>query len=144
MLTKKDVSAIAEMAEEHDAYILSDEIYSKMLYDGLEHHSPGCKDECRERTILVDGFSKAYSMTGWRLGYVVAPEELIHKMDLLLADAVSCTTSFVQKGGVEALKNGQDFVDYIMEKFAKRRISELHDRRGRSLFTTWNRFWKSG
>ncbi|MGM0404989.1 MAG: pyridoxal phosphate-dependent aminotransferase [Thermoplasmatota archaeon] len=121
VLTKKDVSSIAEMAEEHDAYILSDEIYSKMLYDGLEHHSPGCKDECRERTILIDGFSKAYSMTGWRLGYVVAPKELIHKMDLLLADAVSCTTSFVQKGGVEALKNGQDFVDYIMGKFAKRR-----------------------
>lgn len=121
VLNKKDVEAIAEMAEEHDAYILSDEIYSKMLYDGLDHHTPGYLDQCKDRTILIDGFSKAYSMTGWRLGYAVAPKDIVHKMDLLLADAVSCTTSFVQKGGVEALKNGQDFVDYIMEKFAKRR-----------------------
>ncbi|MFO7991140.1 MAG: pyridoxal phosphate-dependent aminotransferase [Thermoplasmata archaeon] len=121
VLTKKDVHAIAEMAEEYDAYILSDEIYSKMLYEGHEHYTPGYLDECKERTILIDGFSKAYSMTGWRLGYAVAPKDVVHKMDLLLADAVSCTTSFVQKGGVEALKNGQDFVDHIMGHFTKRR-----------------------
>ena len=121
VLTKKDVQAIAEMAEEHDAYILSDEIYSKMLYEGHEHYTPGYLDECQERTILIDGFSKAYSMTGWRLGYAVAPKDVVHKMDLLLADAVSCTTSFVQRGGVEALKNGQDFVDHIMGHFTKRR-----------------------
>ncbi|MFW6141324.1 MAG: pyridoxal phosphate-dependent aminotransferase [Candidatus Saliniplasma sp.] len=121
VLTKKDVQAIAEMAEEHDAYILSDEIYSKMLYEGNEHYTPGYLDECKERTILIDGFSKAYSMTGWRLGYAVAPKDVVHKMDLLLADAVSCTTSFVQRGGVEALKNGQDFVDHIMGHFTKRR-----------------------
>ncbi|MFW6304236.1 MAG: pyridoxal phosphate-dependent aminotransferase [Candidatus Saliniplasma sp.] len=121
VLTKKDVQAIAEMAEEHDAYILSDEIYSKMLYEGNEHYTPGYLDECKERTILIDGFSKAYSMTGWRLGYAVAPKDVVHKMDLLLADSVSCTTSFVQRGGVEALKNGQDFVDHIMGHFTKRR-----------------------
>ncbi|MBS3781794.1 MAG: pyridoxal phosphate-dependent aminotransferase [Candidatus Thermoplasmatota archaeon] len=121
VLTKEDIKAIAEMAEEHDIYVLSDEIYSKMLYEGLDHHSPAYLDECNERTILIDGFSKAYSMTGWRLGYAIAPEEIIHKMDLLLADAVSCTTSFVQKGGVEALRNSQDFVDHIMEHFAERR-----------------------
>ncbi len=121
VLTKKDVKAIAEIAEEHDLYVISDEIYSKMLYEGLNHHSPAYLDECSERTILIDGFSKAYSMTGWRLGYAVAPEEIIHKIDLLLADAVSCTTSFVQKGGVEALKNSQDFVDRIMNHFSERR-----------------------
>ncbi len=121
VLNEKDVRAIAEMAEENDIYILSDEIYSKMLYDGLDHHSPAYLDQCEERTILIDGFSKAYSMTGWRLGYVVAPEDIIHKMDLLLADAVSCTTSFVQKGGVEALRNSQDFVDMIMDHFSERR-----------------------
>ncbi len=121
VLTEDDVKTIAEIAEENDIYVLSDEIYSKMLYDGLEHHSPSYLDRCEERTIMIDGFSKAYSMTGWRLGYVVAPEDIIHKMDLLLADAVSCTTSFVQKGGVEALKNSQDFVDHIMGHFAERR-----------------------
>ncbi len=121
VLTKKDVEEIARMAEEHDIYVLSDEIYSKMLYEDLDHHSPSYLDECKERTILIDGFSKAYSMTGWRLGYAVAPEEIIHKMDLLLADAVSCTTSFVQKGGVEALRNSQEFVDMMMDHFAERR-----------------------
>ncbi len=121
VLTKNDIEEIAKMAVENDIYVLSDEIYSKMLYDGLKHHSPAFLDECKERTILIDGFSKAYSMTGWRLGYAVAPKEIIHKMDLLLADAVSCTTSFVQKGGVEALRNSQDFVDNIMEHFAERR-----------------------
>ncbi len=121
VLRREDMKAIAEIAEDNDVYILSDEIYSKMLYDGLEHHSPAYLDECSERTILVDGFSKAYSMTGYRLGYAVAPEEVIEEMELLLADAVSCTTSFVQKAGVEALRNSQDFVDDMMEEFSKRR-----------------------
>lgn len=121
VLTKKDIKAIAEMAEEHNAFVLSDEIYSKMLYDGLTHYSPAYLDECKERTMIVDGFSKAYSMTGWRLGYIVAPKEIIHKIDLLFADVGSCTTSFVQKGGVSALHHGQDFVDSIMAKFAERR-----------------------
>ncbi len=123
VLKKKDIEAIAEMAEENDAYILSDEIYSKMLYDGEKHYSPSYLDECKERTIIVDGFSKAYSMTGWRLGYMVAPEEIIHKTHNLFADVGSCTTSFVQKGGVEALRNGQHFVDHIMEHFTKRRTA---------------------
>ena len=121
VLSKKDVHSIAEMAEEHDSYILSDEIYSKMLYDGEKHYSPAYLDGCKERTIIVDGFSKAYAMTGWRLGYMIAPKEIIHKADHLFADIGSCTTSFVQKGGVEALKNGQNFVDHIMEHFTKRR-----------------------
>ena len=121
VLTKKDVQAIAELAEEHNSYVISDEIYSKMLYDGLTHYSPAYLDECRERTIIVDGFSKAYSMTGWRLGYIVAPKEIIHKIDMLFADVASCTTSFVQKGGIAALKYGQDFVDHIMKKFTERR-----------------------
>ncbi|MFO7991142.1 MAG: pyridoxal phosphate-dependent aminotransferase [Thermoplasmata archaeon] len=120
-LTKRDIQAIAEMAKEYDSYILSDEIYSKMYYDGMEHYSPSYLDECNERTIIVDGFSKAYSMTGWRLGYMIAPEEVIEEVELLVADAISCTNSFSQKGAVEALKNGQTFVDMMMKHFAKRR-----------------------
>lgn len=121
VLTENDIKEIAEMAEDNDLYILSDEIYSKMYYDGLEHHSPSYLDECNERTIIIDGFSKAYSMTGWRLGYAVAPEEIIHEMELLLADAISCTTSFAQKGAVEALRGPQDFTKMMMEEFTKRR-----------------------
>ncbi|MFW5904429.1 MAG: pyridoxal phosphate-dependent aminotransferase [Candidatus Saliniplasma sp.] len=121
VLTRDDIKEIAEMAEENDIYILSDEIYSKMYYDGLEHNSPSYLDECNERTIIIDGFSKAYSMTGWRLGYAVAPEEIIHEMELLLADAISCTTSFAQKGAVEALRGPQDFTRMMMDEFTKRR-----------------------
>lgn len=121
VLTKNDVETIAELAEAHDAFVLSDEIYSKMLYDGHKHYSPAYIDECKERTMIVDGFSKAYSMTGWRLGYIVAPKEIIHKIDLLFADVASCTTSFVQKGGVAALTHGHSFVDEIMKKFSERR-----------------------
>ncbi len=121
VLKENDIKAIAEIAEDEDIYVLSDEVYSKMLYDGLEHHSPSFLDECSERTILVDGFSKAFSMTGYRLGYAVAPKEVVEEMTLLLADAISCTTSFVQKAGVEALKNSQYFVDEMMEEFSKRR-----------------------
>ncbi len=121
VLNKNDVKAIAELAEEHNAYVLSDEIYSKMLYDGQTHYSPAYLDECKERTMIVDGFSKAYSMTGWRLGYIVAPKKIIHKIDMLFADVASCTTSFVQKGGVAALEDGQDFVDHIMKQFSERR-----------------------
>lgn len=121
VLLEKDVRAIAEIAQEHDIYVLSDEIYSKMLYDGLKHHSPAYMDGCGERTIIVDGFSKAYAMTGWRLGYMVAPAEVIKGIELLVADALSCTNSFSQWGAVEALKNGDTFVDMIMEEFHKRR-----------------------
>ncbi len=121
VLTKNDIKAIAQMAEDNDIYILSDEIYSKMYYDGLKHNSPSYLDECNERTIIIDGFSKAYSMTGWRLGYAIAPEDIIHEMELLLADAISCTTSFAQKGAVEALRGPQDFTKMMMEEFTKRR-----------------------
>ncbi|MFO8110164.1 MAG: pyridoxal phosphate-dependent aminotransferase [Thermoplasmata archaeon] len=121
VLTKKDVEAIAEIAEENNTYILSDEIYSKMLYDGEKHHSPAYLDQCKERTIIVDGFSKAYSMTGWRLGYMIAPTQVIKEVELLVADALSCTSSFSQWGAVEALRNGQKFVDHIMKHFTERR-----------------------
>lgn len=121
VLREKDIRAIAEMAQENDIYVLSDEIYSKMLYDGLEHHSPAYIDGCKERTIIVDGFSKAYAMTGWRLGYMIAPAEVIKEIELLVADALSCTNSFSQWGAVEALKNGETFVDMIMTEFDQRR-----------------------
>lgn len=121
VLKRSEVEEIAEMAEEHDIFLVSDEIYSKMLYNGEEHHSACVRDECRERSILLDGFSKAYAMTGWRLGYAIAPKQLVEKFTLMAINAISCTTSFVQDAGVTALRGNQDFITDMMDKFTARR-----------------------
>ena len=119
-MKKEDLKGIAELAIDNDLIVISDEVYENLIFEG-EHHSIGSFDGMEERTITVSGFSKSYAMTGWRLGYAVAPEEIIHEMELLLADAISCTTSFAQKGGVEALRGPQDFTEMMMEEFTKRR-----------------------
>ena len=120
VMTKSELEEIAEMAEEHDFFVLADEIYSKMLYDA-KFHSVTVRDETKERTILLDGFSKSYSMTGWRLGYIVGPKELIEKMGLVMINALSCTTSFVQKAGVAALEGSQEGLYEMMKAFRERR-----------------------
>lgn len=120
VMTKNRLYQIAELAEKHDIYILADEIYSKMLYEA-DFHSATVLDEAKKRTILLDGFSKSYSMTGWRLGYLVGPETLIEKMGLIMINALSCTTSFVQKAGITALKGDQKPLKKMMEAFKERR-----------------------
>ena len=120
VMTQKEIERIAELAEKHEIYILSDEIYSKMLYDA-EFNSPSVRDESKERTIILDGFSKSYSMTGWRLGYLVGPKPVIEKMGLLMINALSCTTSFVQKAGITALKGDQEPLFEMMRQFRIRR-----------------------
>ena len=119
VMTKKEIERVAEIAEEKDIYLLSDEIYSKMTYD-LRHYTPSVRDECRERTIILDGFSKAYAMTGWRLGYCVGPPEVIEKMGLLLQTIVSCTNAFIQYGAIAALKGPQHITE-MMAEFRERR-----------------------
>jgi aspartate/methionine/tyrosine aminotransferase len=119
-LTKSEVDAIAELAEDHDIFLLADEIYSKMTYES-DHHSVTVRDGARERSILLDGFSKSYAMTGWRLGFCVAPEILVKKMTTLLINSISCTNAFVQIAGIEALKGDQTFLTKMMEEFKKRR-----------------------
>ncbi|KYK29120.1 MAG: hypothetical protein AYK23_05305 [Candidatus Proteinoplasmatales archaeon SG8-5] len=120
VMTKAEIERMAEIAEEKDVYLLTDEIYSKMTYDET-HYTPSIRDECRERTILLDGFSKAYAMTGWRLGYAVGPAPLIEKMGLLLQTIISCTTNFIQYGGIAAIKGDQQCVADMMAEFRKRR-----------------------
>ena len=120
VMTQNEIERVAELAEKHDIYILSDEIYSKMLYDA-EFNSPSVRDEAKERTIILDGFSKSYSMTGWRLGYIVGPKSVIEKMGLLMINALSCTTSFVQKAGITALKGDQEPLFEMMRHFRIRR-----------------------
>ncbi|MCG3226656.1 MAG: pyridoxal phosphate-dependent aminotransferase [Candidatus Heimdallarchaeota archaeon] len=120
VMTQREIERLAELAEKHGIYILSDEIYSKMLYDA-EFNSPSVRDESKERTIILDGFSKSYSMTGWRLGYIVGPKPVIEKMGLLMINALSCTTSFVQKAGITALKGDQEPLFEMMRQFRIRR-----------------------
>ena len=120
VMTRNELYQIAELAEENEIYVLADEIYSKMLYDA-DFNSATVLDEAKERTVLLDGFSKSYSMTGWRLGYVVGPESLIEKMGLVMINALSCTTSFVQKAGITALKGDQEPLKKMMQAFRERR-----------------------
>ncbi len=124
VMTQREIERLAELAEKHGIYILSDEIYSKMLYDA-EFNSPSVRDESKERTIILDGFSKSYSMTGWRLGYIVGPKPVIEKMGLLMINALSCTTSFVQKAGITALKGDQEPLFEMMRQFRIRRDAIL-------------------
>ena len=120
VMTKDEILGMADIAKKHDLYLLSDEIYSKLTY-GKIHHSPSVVDKCRERTILLCGLSKIYSMTGWRLGYVVGPEDLIKKMGLLLETILSCLPAFTQLAGVSALQGDQDFLRERIEILRQRR-----------------------
>ncbi len=117
---KKELEEIAEVAAEKDIFIFTDEIYSKMLYDET-HYSCSVLDEAKERTILLDGMAKAYAMTGWRLGYLVAPPPVIDKMCQFVVSSYSCVPPFIQKAGVAALKGDQSFIKTNMEVFRKRR-----------------------
>ena len=120
VLTPDDLSAIATLAHQYDFYILADEIYSRILYDQTHHSILSCSG-MEERTILLDGFSKTYSMTGWRLGYAVAPIAIAEKLTQLMINSNSCTCSFVQMAGVSALQGSQDFVESMLTEFRQRR-----------------------
>ncbi len=120
VLTAKDMQGIAELAKKHDAWILSDEVYSKMVYDG-KHVSIYDYPEVMDRTILLEGHSKTYAMTGWRLGYAAMPVELAAQISKLQTNSNSCTSSFTQMAGVEALTGPQDASIRMMAEFKTRR-----------------------
>ncbi|NUO09360.1 MAG: pyridoxal phosphate-dependent aminotransferase [Candidatus Brocadia sp.] len=123
VMTEDEVRRMYEIAKEYDVYLLSDEIYARMLYRdaNTSHHSPSKFDQCKERTIVVNGFSKSYAMTGWRLGVVTGPAELINKMGLLLETTTSCVSPFIQKAGIEALKGSQEPIINMVDEFRERR-----------------------
>lgn len=120
VLQLEDLQAIANLAERHNFYILSDEIYSRILYERT-HHSIMSLPGMKQRTILLDGYSKTYAMTGWRLGYGVAPQLLAQKLEQLTINSNSCTCSFTQIAGVEALTGTQEFVEQMVDEFRQRR-----------------------
>ncbi len=120
VLSASDLDAIAELAVKHDFWVLSDEIYSKIIYDG-QHESITTRPGMLERTILLDGHSKTYAMTGWRLGYGIMPAELATQVAKLQTNCTSCTASFTQIAGAEALTGPQDQVRTMVAEFKVRR-----------------------
>jgi aspartate aminotransferase len=119
---REELEAIVEVAAEEDIYILSDEIYEKLVYDEVEHISlASLSQEAYDLTITVNGFSKAYAMTGWRLGYLAAPEAVAKAVDSIQSHSTSNPCSFAQKGAVAALKGDQQALADMRDEFSMRR-----------------------
>jgi aspartate aminotransferase len=126
--TREELQALADVALEEDILILSDEIYEKITYDGTEHVSvASLSREVYDLTITVNGFSKVYAMTGWRLGYIAAPDPVAKAIDSLQSHSTSNPTSFAQKGALAGLNGDQSFIDQMVASFAERR-SYMHDK----------------
>jgi aspartate aminotransferase len=120
VLNKRDIEQIARAIGDRNIFVLSDEIYSRLIFDGT-HHSIMSEPGFKERTILLDGFSKTYAMTGWRMGYGVMRPDLAWQIARLMTNSNSCTASFSQVAGIEALRGDQTSVDHMREEFQRRR-----------------------
>jgi aspartate/methionine/tyrosine aminotransferase len=121
VLTRSDIERIAELAIRHDLLVLADEIYARILYDGAEHVSLASLPGMADRTIVLDGFSKTYAMTGWRLGYAIVPTWLEKAYGTLIINTVSGATAFAQAGAIEALRGPQGEVEAMVTEFRARR-----------------------
>ncbi len=121
ILTQDDLKQIAELAVKHDFWVLADEIYGRIVYDGFKNYTIASYPGMMDRTIILDGFSKTYAMTGWRLGYGIMPKELAEVVSKLQTNVASCTASFIQIAGIEALTGPQKWVDDVVEEFKRRR-----------------------
>jgi aspartate/methionine/tyrosine aminotransferase len=111
---------IVDIAQRQDIWVLSDEIYSRLVFDAPSP-SIACLPGMQERTIICDGFSKTYAMTGWRLGYGIMPEALAERVGLLLTHSVGCTASFTQIAGIEAIQGPQGQVEAVIAEYKRRR-----------------------
>jgi aspartate aminotransferase len=121
VLSRREIEQVAEVIGDRNIMVLSDEIYSRLLFDGGEHFSIMSVPGMQERTILLDGFSKTYAMTGWRMGYGVMRTDLAAHMTLLMTNSNSCTASFTQVAGIEAIRGNQSSVDHMRDEFQRRR-----------------------
>ena len=121
VMTKDEIKATYEIAEKHDLFLYSDEIYSKLIYDNNKYSSPSIFDKCKERTILADGFSKAYAMTGWRLGWGIWPEKLIEHVFKFCVNSHSCVNTPAQYGAIAALDGPENHLNDMMTEFTIRR-----------------------
>jgi aspartate aminotransferase len=120
VFSEATLAQIAALAVKHDLWVMADEIYARILFTG-EYQSIYSLPGMAERTIIIDGFSKTFAMTGWRLGYAVAPKELIDAMDLLVLNTFTCTAEFTQVAAIEALQDSTNAVDAMVAEYRKRR-----------------------
>jgi aspartate/methionine/tyrosine aminotransferase len=122
VMSKEDIKGIYDICADKGIYILSDEIYSRLTFsDDCEFFSPSMIDHCKTNTIVLNGFSKAFAMTGWRLGAVIGPKQLIEKMGLLLQTVNSCVSPFIQVAGIEAINGEQSAIVAMKNEYDKRR-----------------------
>lgn len=126
IMEKNDLEAIAKIIKEKDILVMSDEIYSELTYKG-NHVSIASIEGMQERTLLINGFSKSYAMTGWRLGYACAPEPLIKQMTKIHQFAIMCAPTTSQYAAVEAIKNGDEDVELMRRAYNQRRRFLLHE-----------------
>jgi len=132
VMNEEEIKEIYGIAESFDLYLLSDEVYGRMVYidDHTQFFTPTIYDQCKERTLLVHSFSKSYAMTGWRIGAIAGPEEVIQRMALLLETITSCVSPFIQLAAVQAMTSSQDNIDGMISTYRKRRdliVSGLND-----------------
>ncbi len=121
VIPRADLEHIAAQVKKFDCWVMSDEIYARIAYDGLQVFSIASLPGMKERTIIVDGFSKSYSMTGWRLGFGIMPKNLVENVGLLLTHSLGSTAHFTQFAGVEAVVGPQNMVDGMVEEYQRRR-----------------------
>jgi aspartate/methionine/tyrosine aminotransferase len=114
------LAAIAELAVKHDLYVITDEIYARIVFSG-EYHSISLLPGMAERTVIIDGFSKSFAMTGWRLGYAAAPQPIIDALDLLVLNTFTCAAEFTQIAAIEALHDSTNAVSAMVAEYRKRR-----------------------
>ena len=130
VMHRHELERVYEVARKHDAFLLSDEVYHSMIYSDIPFYSPSILDRCKERVIVLDGFSKTHAMTGWRLGMVTGPEDFTRKLGLTIQTIVSCVSPFIQEAGIEALTGPQEPLARMMEVYKERRdtmVSGLND-----------------
>ena len=120
VFSESTIGKMAELAKKHDLWVIADEIYARILFSG-EYKSIWTLPAMAERTVIIDGFSKSFAMTGWRLGYAVAPVRVVDAMDLLVLNTFTCVAEFTQVAAVEALRDSTNAVEAMVEEYQKRR-----------------------
>ncbi|MCJ2533495.1 MAG: aminotransferase class I/II-fold pyridoxal phosphate-dependent enzyme, partial [Candidatus Thermoplasmatota archaeon] len=119
--TKDDIKGIADLAKDHDLMVLSDEVYEKIVFDGHKHYSIASEPEMFDRTVTVSGFSKTFAMTGWRMGWLVAPKPLFKAINKIQQHSITHVTTFAQYGGLAGMVGSQEPVNAMVKEFKERR-----------------------
>ena len=122
VMTKDEIFQVAQIAKKYNVYLLTDEVYSRLIFDSDKgFFSPASLDKCKDRTIIINGLSKAFAMTGWRIGVAIGPEEIISKMGLIVETISSCTPPFCQYAGLEAVVGDQSALKKMKKEYEERK-----------------------